>query len=177
MRRQTYILFFLVALIVLICGMYLGVRHFMPSVPDKQAIVAQLLTQTWPNKAGKPESLAQWKGHPLVINFWASWCAPCVEEMPELTTLHNQLSPKGMYVLGVGVDSVANVTDFAKRYNISFPVYAAGIEGIDYSRLLGNNSMGLPLTILVDKEGKIIKTYVGRLKITQLQADISSLGQ
>jgi thiol-disulfide isomerase/thioredoxin len=128
-----------------------------------------------PDAAGKPADMKQWKGRPLVLNFWATWCAPCVEEMPELTALQNELQPGKIQILGIGIDNPASVSAFADKYKIAYPLYVAGMEGSELSRQLGNQAGGLPFTVLIDANGKVKKTYLGRLKMDELRRDIAAM--
>ena len=134
---------------------------------------AGLYGQTMNDLAGKPQSLAKWKGKPLLVNFWASWCAPCVSEMPELSALAAQDGGKHFQVIGIGIDSPANIAEFVKNTPVSYPLYVGGMGGTDLSRALGNTAGGLPFTVLIGADGQVRKTYLGRLKFDQLRADLA----
>jgi thiol-disulfide isomerase/thioredoxin len=134
-----------------------------------------LLAQQLPDSDGKSHALAQWQGKPLVVNFWATWCPPCVDEMPELSALQTELAPKGVQIIGIGIDSPSNIREFAAKYRIAYPLFVAGLTGTDLSRQFGNQNGGLPFTALIDKNGQIIETYIGRLKMDQLRADSAGL--
>lgn len=163
-----------VALVFGVAGVWLGARHFAP-VPAEASAVDAFYNRTLPDANGVPAAMSQWKGRPLVLNFWATWCAPCVEEMPELTALQKELQPKNIQILGIGIDNPANVSAFAAKYQIGYPLYVAGIDGSELSRRLGNQAGGLPFTVVVDASGKVIKTYLGRLKMDQLRRDLQAL--
>ena len=132
-----------------------------------------LYAQTLPDAAGKKQALAQWKGKPLVVNFWAPWCAPCVQEMPELSAL--AAANGKAQVIGIGIDSPTNIAEFANKYKISYPLYVAGMSGTDLSREFGNTAGGLPFTVLIGADGQVKKTYLGRLKFDQLERDLAAL--
>ena len=136
--------------------------------------VETLFAQTMNDVSGKPQSLAQYRGKPVVLNFWATWCAPCVEEMPELSTLSAEQAGK-IHILGVGIDSPSNISAFAAKHKISYPVFNAGMSGTDLARDFGNTGGGLPFTVLIGADGQVRKTYLGRLKFDQLKADIAAL--
>lgn len=163
-----------VAVVFCAAGAWLGARQFQ-SGPAAPSAVEHFYSQTMPDAAGKSVDMAQWKGRPLVLNFWATWCAPCVEEMPELTALQVELAPKNIQVLGVGIDNPASIGAFAEKYKIGYPLYVAGIEGSELSRKLGNQAGGLPFTVLIDASGKVRKTYLGRLKMDELRRDIAAM--
>lgn len=136
--------------------------------PAEALFAAQL-----PDKSGQMQALAKWRGKPLIVNFWASWCGPCVREMPELMALASELAPKGIQTIGIGVDSAANISEFAAKHQISYPLLEAGVNGTELSHQLGNETGGLPFTVLIDKNGKIKKTYLGTLEFKQLRLDIA----
>ena len=145
-------------------------RVAQPASPV-QALYAQLL----PDAGGRQQALAQWQGKALLVNFWAPWCAPCVEEMPELSSLQQQYSGKNLQVIGIGIDSQARIAQFAAKLKIAYPLYVAGMEGSELARKLGNTSGGLPYTVLIGADGQVRKTYLGRLKFEQLRSDLSAL--
>jgi thiol-disulfide isomerase/thioredoxin len=121
------------------------------------------------------QPLSQWQGQTLIVNFWATWCAPCVEEMPELTALQTELAPSNIKIIGIGIDSSDNIREFTAKYKITYPLYIAGGSGIELSRQFGNQTGGLPFTVIIGPKGNIKKTYLGRLKMDQLRADIRAL--
>lgn len=163
-----------VALVFGAAGAWFGARQFQ-SGPAAPSAVDQFFTRTLPDVGGKPVAMKQWQGRPLVLNFWATWCAPCVEEMPELTELQKELQPRNIQILGIGIDSPASISAFAEKYKIAYPLYVAGMEGSDLSRQLGNQAGGLPFTVLVDASGKVRTTYLGRLKMEELRRDINAM--
>ncbi len=122
-----------------------------------------------------PQALSQWQGKAMVVNFWATWCAPCVREMPELDAMAKELAAKNIAVIGIGIDSPSNIAQFAAKLKISYPVYVAGMEGTDLARELGNAQGGLPYTVLIGADGAVRKTYLGQLKFDQLRADLAAL--
>jgi thiol-disulfide isomerase/thioredoxin len=138
-----------------------------------------LFAQTLPDAAGKQQALAQWRGKALLVNFWAPWCAPCVQEMPELSALQQEFAGgaagKALQIIGVGIDSPSNIAQFAAKLNVAYPLYVAGMAGTDLMRLFDNNAGSLPYTVLIGADGQIKKTYLGRLKFEQLRADLKSM--
>lgn len=134
-----------------------------------------LYAQTLNDLSGKPQSLAQWKGKALLVNFWATWCAPCVQEMPELSALANEEGGKRFNVIGVGIDSPSAMGEFAAKHNIKYPLYVGGMGGTELSRGFGNPSGGLPFTVLIGADGQVKKTYLGKLKFDELKADLAAL--
>jgi thiol-disulfide isomerase/thioredoxin len=134
-----------------------------------------LYAQTLNDLSGKPQSLAQWKGKPLLVNFWATWCGPCVQEMPELSALANEEAGQRFNVIGLGIDSPSAMSEFAAKHNIKYPLYVGGMGGTELSRAFGNTNGGLPFTVLIGADGQVRKTYLGKLKFDELKADLAAL--
>jgi len=137
--------------------------------------VTNLFTQSLADLGGKPQALAQWQGKPLLVNFWATWCAPCVQEMPELSNLAGEDGGKRFNVIGIGIDSPSNIAEFAAKLKIAYPLYVAGMSGTELSRQFGNSAGGLPYTVLIGADGQVRKTYLGKLKFDELRADLAKL--
>ncbi|OZI20573.1 hypothetical protein CAL26_24085 [Bordetella genomosp. 9] len=127
---------------------------------------AGLLAQTYPDLQGQPQPLAQWKGKPIVVNFWATWCPPCVKEMPELDELHKR-HPQVTF-LGLAVDTAANVVKFASKVPVSYPLLVTGPGSIDLMRKLGNGPGGLPFTLVLGADGGIRKQILGPVDMAEL---------
>ena len=115
-------------------------------------------------------SMAQFKGRPLVVNFWATWCPPCVKEMPELDRFARTFGARGWQVLGLAIDGPAPVREFLARVKISFPIGLAGFEGTDLSRRLGNEGGALPFTVVFDRSGRPVQRKLGETSFDQLAA-------
>lgn len=119
--------------------------------------------------AGGEVGLAQFQGRPLLINFWATWCAPCVREMPALDRFHQQWSPRGWSVLGLAVDQIAPVLVFSQKLKVSYPLLVTEGEGLMLSQRLGNPG-GLPYTLLADAQGHIRQRKAGETTLEELSA-------
>ena len=172
--KKTILIFLPIALFFGAVGMYFGLKKHAPEVPE-QNVTRQFLAQSLPDTQGVPQPLAQWTGKKLVLNFWATWCAPCVEEMPELTSLQAELHGKSIQIIGIGIDSPSNIAEFSKKYKIGYPLYVAGLTGTELARRFGNQAGGLPFTVLVDSDGTVKKTYTGRLNMAALRKDLVDL--
>ena len=182
-------LYITIGLLFAAAGAYLGLRGAPTAQPASGPLttaiaptngvphtpVTHLFSQSLPDAQGKQHALAQWKGKPLIVNFWATWCGPCVQEMPELSELAAANAASGLTVIGIGIDSPAKIDEFAKKLKISYPLYVAGMSGTDLSRRFGNPNGGLPYTVLIGADGQVKKTYLGRLKFDELKADLAAL--
>ena len=136
---------------------------------------AALFAASMNDATGKAQTMAQWQGKPLLLNFWAPWCGPCVKEMPELSALAGELKAKNINVVGIGIDTPTNIAEFTTKYAIAYPIYVGGMNATELSREFGNKNGGLPYTVLIGADGKIKKTYLGGLKFDQLRADLATL--
>ena len=117
---------------------------------------------------GGPLALQQFAGKPLLVNFWATWCPPCVRELPMLSAFAQQQS--GIPLLGLAVDQAAPVQKFLARQSLAFPVAMAGAGGSGLTRSLGNVQGGLPFSILFTADGNVKQRKMGELSEADLQA-------
>lgn len=173
--RSKYLIFGFVAIAAVLAGLVASTQHSPSTEAAAQAESspsARLFAMQLPDAAGQEQPLEQWRGQELVLNFWASWCAPCVEEMPELEALHADLQASERQAIGIAIDSVDNVAQFASAHQISYPLYAGGIDATDLSRAFGNPSGGLPFTVWLRADGSVAKTYLGRLDMAALRRDL-----
>jgi thiol-disulfide isomerase/thioredoxin len=124
--------------------------------------------QRFPTPQGGELDLSSLRGHPLVLNFWATWCPPCVKELPELDRFHREWSPQGWQVVGLAVDSAQPVREFLQKRPLSFAVGMAGLEGTALSRQLGNDQGALPFTAVFDRHGRLIHRKLGQTDFEEL---------
>jgi thiol-disulfide isomerase/thioredoxin len=124
---------------------------------------------------GRSQPLAQWHDRVLVLNFWATWCAPCVEEMPDLQRIHDKYQARGLEVVGIGIDSPSNIRDFRAKLGVRFALLAAGAGGSDLGKDLGNDKGVLPFTVVVDRNGHLRRRKIGRVSPAELEGWIEPL--
>lgn len=132
---------------------------------------APLFAATLQDLDDKPAALANWKGKPLVVNFWARWCGPCRAEIPELIKARAKYKARGVEVLGLGLEDKAEaVREFAKAYEMDYPVLLAKEQGIALMQALGNAKAGLPFTLAVDRRGNIVYKKLGAMSAADVDA-------
>ncbi len=123
---------------------------------------------TLPDVEGHMRSIGEWDGKVIVLNFWATWCPPCVREIPALQKLYETYRDKGLVVVGVALDTTQQVIDFIDPQGVEYPVLIADREGPDLTRQYGNRLTVLPYTVVIDRQGNIV--YRHRSEITFEQA-------
>ena len=119
--------------------------------------------------------MAGFRGRPLLVNFWATWCPPCVREMPELDRFSRDFAGRGWRVVGVAADQAGPVLEFLRRTPVSFPIGLAGFAGVELSRKLGNLSGALPFSLLLAADGRVLHRKLGETRFDELASWASAL--
>ena len=156
---------------LLALGAGIGLALFDRAPADASA----LLALTLPDPSGRPQPLSQWQGKVLVVNFWATWCGPCREEMPDLVRAQKEYGAKGLQIVGIAADDADKVQQFAKEIELNYPALIGGYAAIDLSKDLGNSLVALPFTLVVDRQGKVAYTHLGPVKPDKLRDVITKL--
>lgn len=133
-----------------------------------EAVDRSVWALRFPKPGGGEIALADFRGKPLLLNFWATWCPPCVTEMPLLSRFQSEHRARGWQVLGLAVDQEAPVRAFLAEQGVDFPIGLAGATGLDLARTLGNNIGGLPFSVAFDADGAIRKRKIGALDLETL---------
>lgn len=140
----------------------------------RPALDAHQLEGLWSAEFPSPDDgqvrLSDFRGRPLVLNFWATWCPPCVAEMPLLDAFFRQNQAKGWQVLGLAVDQRVRVQAFLRSNPVTYPVGVAEAVGGDWLRQLGNESGGLPFTLVLQPDGSVWQTKLGKLSEDEIEA-------
>ncbi len=154
-------------------GAGLALWRYGLAEPEDSALAA-----LWALEADLPTGgvykLAKLRGKPLVVNFWATWCPPCVEEMPLLDAFYQQNASKGWQMVGLAADNANAVTKFLGKMPMQFPTPLAGLAGIELSRTLGNLTGALPFTVVINSQGDIALRHMGKLSAEQI-ADFTKI--
>ena len=137
--------------------------------------IQTLFSKSFPDENGKIQNLKQWQGKIIVLNFWATWCPPCREEMPELSQLNLKYQNKNVVVVGISTDDVPTVKKFTSETKVSYTLLAADMAGSDLAFSLGNDQDVLPYTVIIKPDGTVAKTFFGRLSMPKLEETLNKL--
>jgi thiol-disulfide isomerase/thioredoxin len=153
-------------------GASFGWRKLNP--PAASPVAQAFWARRFPGLDGAELDVARWRGKPLLVNFWATWCPPCVKELPEINQFYGEAKAKGWQVLGLAVDQAEPVNAFLKKTPLDFAIALAGPAGLGLVRELGNPAGGLPFSVLFDETGEISWRRLGVSRLEDLRALLSS---
>ena len=139
--------------------------------PDLHA----LLDARFPDLQGAPTSLGQWHGKVLVVNFWATWCAPCREEIPGFVRLQDEFGPRGVQFVGIAADQQEKVAQFVSEFKVNYPQLVANYAALDLARRAGDRIEALPYTLVLDRDGTLVHRELGVLEVAKLRAIFGKL--
>lgn len=128
-----------------------------------------------PDLDDRPQSVEQWDGKVVVLNFWATWCPPCVREVPMLVDVQRELGPKGLQIVGIAVDKREVARDFAEKADVNYPILYGVQSALEVSQLYQNDAGTLPHTAIIDRRGQVRHVFRGELNRPELEAAIRPL--
>jgi thiol-disulfide isomerase/thioredoxin len=179
---RSHLLIVLLAVVGALAGLFAGA--WLRPVPNHPSIAHEAVDDApvvgrpspavaLPDLAGRTQSLASWKGKLVVMNFWATWCGPCREEMPLLDATQKRLAERGVQVIGVAIDGLAQTKSFLADHPVGYPVLVDDPEksagnGQDLSFTFGNTRNVLPYSVLVGRDGRIVAQRFGNFTQTSL---------
>lgn len=140
------------------------------AVQTHEVLFEDFWTLQWDSPTGPPVQAQAFRGKPLLVNFWASWCPPCVEELPLIADFFRKNQSNGWQVLALAIDRPAAVQGFLQKMPLEFPVGLAGTTGVELGRRLGNPSGALPFSVAIGAQGNILQRRLGRLRSEELGA-------
>lgn len=179
-RTRRLLLYAAVAVVSAAAGVGLRVWHGagdaqQTATPATASPAESILALQLPDTQGKPERLEQWRGKVLVVNFWATWCAPCREEIPMFIKMQDKYRAQGVQFVGISIDQPDKTAQFAKEFGVNYPVLIGGFDVVDKSRDAGNDKRGLPFTLIFDRKGAINRAELGGLKQEKLEPVLAAL--
>jgi peroxiredoxin len=135
--------------------------------PDSSTINTRFPDFVLSDINNKPRFLSEWRGQPLVINFWATWCPPCLNEIPVLKALHADRAADGVQVIGIAVDRREAVAEYARREDIDYPLLTGEQAALEAAAAFGMQTLALPFTVFADASGRIITLALGELNASE----------
>jgi thiol-disulfide isomerase/thioredoxin len=171
-RRRTLVVG---AVVLGALALGVGTALFLHSGHEATRDGSAILGLVLPDSEGRQQALSQWRGKVLVVNFWATWCAPCREEMPQFVKAQARDVDKGVQFVGIAVDDPGKVRAFVKEIGLNYPALIGGYGAIELSKSLGNDLSALPFTIVVDRQGRVAHTQLGPVKSARLDGWLATL--
>lgn len=169
-RALRYLVFALSALLAFGAGVLMRDRQTTPPEGAEALWSLQL-----PDMQDRLQRLDQWRGKVVVVNFWATWCAPCREEIPIFVKLQDQYRDKGLQFVGISIDQADKTRDFARDFKINYPSLIGSFDTVELSQQIGNSKRALPFTVVLDRSGKIASTELGGITHQKLEALLKPL--
>lgn len=169
MKRAGLII--IAAILALVLG--ISSRHFFSTIPKND--VSALPEFNLSDLSGQQHNISEWRGRILVLNFWATWCPPCLKEIPDFIDLQKQYADKDVQFIGIALEDKEAVAKYAATTRINYPILLGGDNGITLAHQLGNSVDAVPYTLIVDRQGQIIYRHPGELSKEQLLEIIAPL--
>ncbi|MBU3604245.1 MULTISPECIES: TlpA disulfide reductase family protein [unclassified Polynucleobacter] len=173
MNRRQLIIIVAISLLALLGGVLTSQWIYKTGLASDPAVKA-FFANSWQTPDGKTVNTQDWQGKVLVVNFWASWCPPCVEEMPALDKLQQEFLRQNVLFVGIGIDSPSNIREFLSKTPVSYPIVIGGLEGSNLSKQLGNSQGALPYTIIINAKGKASYSKLGKISEDDIRSAIKS---
>ena len=158
-----------------IAGVYQWRQQHHEVLPDSHGVFTRIPDFTLPNLDGNPWRAEEWRDRILVINFWATWCPPCLKEMPMFIRLQEQFADKGVLFVGIAIDDREAVRNFVDTHGIEFPILLGEDKALELSTRLGDRFNSLPYTVVADYGGKILLRQAGEMKESRLRPLLEQL--
>jgi thiol-disulfide isomerase/thioredoxin len=172
---------FIVAIVIAGTSGFALQRYLATSSATDPATASPIIGQMRPEFAmrdieGNIRNIKDWDGQVVLLNFWATWCPPCLREIPDFIEVQHELADHDFQIIGIAVDNETDVRDFASEMAMNYPVMAGEMEAIELSQKYGNDIGGLPFSAIINKNGKITHTITGELSKDRLVTILEQLG-
>lgn len=166
-RKLRWPLLILSGLAAMAAGLWLYQSVLAPARASAAAL-ATLQSRSFSDLTDTNRTLLDWQGKVRVVNFWATWCEPCREEIPALQRVQAKFAESGLETIGISIDHADKVQQFARNMAITYPLLLGDARLIDLARALGNRAGGLPFTLVIDAQGKLLASKLGGITEAQL---------
>ena len=172
--NKAYTLLFVVVALLAAAG---GAAYRLGSLSGDTdgTVVHRLYAASFPDLRGNTWAIEQWRGQVLVVNFWATWCPPCREEIPLFVRMQERFRSQGLQFVGIAIDQPDKVAEFAREFQVNYPMLVGGVETMELMRQAGNRAGALPYTLILDRKGNLIAREAGGLKEPRLLAILAPL--
>jgi thiol-disulfide isomerase/thioredoxin len=175
-RHATWLILGGVALLAAAIGYKIGfIDKTKEAPPGVTASAAAIMALPLTDLAGQPQRLEQWRGRILVLNYWATWCAPCRDEMPGFSRLHEKYQSKGIQFVGISIDDADKIIEFQKQTPVSYPLLIGDMNTMAKSAEIGNSRQALPFTAVFDRQGNLAMSKLGRWSEADLEPKLNEL--
>ena len=167
-----------IALICLAAALWAGrtYRNASPAGDPGTSDYPHLADFTLPDLDDRPRSIMEWSGRPLIINFWATWCAPCRREMPLLQDLYEELGDSGLHIVGVAMDNKQDIQRFVAQIKVTYPILYGEDEGARAADSFGDSFVGLPFSAFIAPGGEVLALRAGELHADDLTQLVDEMG-
>jgi thiol-disulfide isomerase/thioredoxin len=166
-RKLRWPLLILSGLAAMAAGLWLYQSVLAPA-RARAAALATLQSRSFSDLTDTNRTLLDWQGKVRVVNFWATWCEPCRDEIPALQRVQAKFAESGLETIGISIDHADKVQQFARNMAITYPLLLGDASVIDLARALGNRAGGLPFTLVIDAQGKLLASKLGGITEAQL---------
>jgi thiol-disulfide isomerase/thioredoxin len=169
---QKSLLVFIFIGLALISALFASHQHQQAAQTATKVLLPQF---SLPDITGTEQPISNWQGKILIINFWATWCPPCLEEVPGFIALQKEYTDKNVQFIGIAIDKAELVADYIRSININYPILIAEKNGEQLVQQLGNTMKVIPYTLIVNPSNQIVYQHPGDLTKKELRAQIEPL--
>lgn len=139
------------------------------SSEESQQGAQAILSASLPDLQGENQEVSQWLGKVMVVNFWATWCTPCREEIPEFIEAQKKYGEEGLIFIGIAIDQADKVKMFSQEFGINYPVLVGSFNTWSLLEAAGNRHSALPYTVVINRSGELVENYLGRVDLKKLE--------
>jgi thiol-disulfide isomerase/thioredoxin len=163
MMKPTHFVLFSGLIIISIAG-YLGFNYSKPQ-PITETVSRPIFSL--PDLQGQNRTNTEWDGKVVIINFWATWCPPCIKEIPMFIKLQEKYAAQGLQLVGIAIDNPKAVQEFVNNKGINYPILVGEQDAITVANRFGNHFGTLPFTVVIDRQAQIVRRHPGEMEQQQ----------